>query len=214
MRKSVSAAANYGIRFTEQKHCEDFLKQLCEEVHSRMLKSKVIGKSVTLKVMVRAANAPVETAKFLGHGFCDNLTKTVNMSTATDSLEQITTEVIKLSQKLNIRPEDWRGIGIQISKLQSTNVVDEKKNDGIQKFFNSKINISDEKPKQSDASPQKKLNRTLGLRRRGRPPNIKLDDQNRKNVNKPISEEDYEVLYIIFLIFHVRRMINHDCIEI
>jgi DNA repair protein REV1 len=33
------------------------------------------GRTVTLKLMVRAAGAPEETSKFLGHGLCDTLSR-------------------------------------------------------------------------------------------------------------------------------------------
>lgn len=51
-RKSVSAEVNYGIRFKDKPEAETFLKQLCEEVHSRLTDIKMKGKSITLKLMV------------------------------------------------------------------------------------------------------------------------------------------------------------------
>lgn len=50
VRKSVSAEVNYGIRFTENGECETFLKQLCVEVHTRLMDIKRKGKCITLKV--------------------------------------------------------------------------------------------------------------------------------------------------------------------
>ena len=43
-----------------------FIRELSEEVHSRLDKLHVKGKTITLKLKVRAEGAPKETAKFMG----------------------------------------------------------------------------------------------------------------------------------------------------
>ena len=43
-----------------------FITELSEEVHNRLTSINVKGKTVTLKLKVRAKGAPKETAKFLG----------------------------------------------------------------------------------------------------------------------------------------------------
>lgn len=105
-----------------------------------MLQNKVMGKSLTLKLMVRAAGAPVETAKFMGHGLCDNVTKTVNLTEYTNSLDIIEKEILELTKNMNAKPEDMRGISIQMSKLQnSSGTVDSNRTDGgIKKFMTNK----------------------------------------------------------------------------
>ncbi|KAJ0175999.1 hypothetical protein K1T71_008173 [Dendrolimus kikuchii] len=120
VRKSVSAEVNYGIRFENLEQCLKFLEQLSAELHSRMLQFKVLGKCITLKLMVRAEYAPMETAKFMGHGFCNVINKSVSLNTATNNMEVITREVISLCKKQNIDPKEMRGIGIQITKLEPT----------------------------------------------------------------------------------------------
>lgn len=52
IRKSVSAEVNYGIRFSEFAEVETFLRQLCGEVHSRLMDLRRTGKGITLKLMV------------------------------------------------------------------------------------------------------------------------------------------------------------------
>lgn len=69
------------------------------------------------QVMVRAPDAPVETSKFMGHGVCDNQTKSVSLSEFTCDLEVITRTVLTTMRSLNIPPHELRGIGIQITKL-------------------------------------------------------------------------------------------------
>ncbi|XP_026752784.2 DNA repair protein REV1 [Galleria mellonella] len=121
VRKSVSAEVNYGIRFENNNQCIEFLKQLSVEVQTRMQQYKVLGKCITLKLMVRAEEAPVETAKFMGHGFCNVINKSTSLNNATNDVEVITKEVISLWKKQNIDPKEMRGVGIQITKLDTVN---------------------------------------------------------------------------------------------
>lgn len=141
IRKSVSAEVNYGIRFETNDQCYEFLKQLSVEVQSRMRQFKVLGKCITLKLMVRAEEAPVETAKFLGHGFCDVINKSVSLVTATNDSEIILKEVISLCKKLNIDPKEMRGIGIQITKLELVNTRQEKSRGAISKFLTNVVKV-------------------------------------------------------------------------
>ncbi|KAI5643328.1 impB/mucB/samB family domain-containing protein [Phthorimaea operculella] len=134
VRKSVSAEVNYGIRFENESQCIEFLKQLSAEVHSRMQQFKVVGKCITLKLMVRAADAPVETAKFMGHGFCDVINKSTSLNNAMNDLDVITREVLAICKKQNVDPKELRGVGIQITKLES--LVSNKQTVGaINKFL-------------------------------------------------------------------------------
>lgn len=79
VRKSVSTEVNYGIRFDGSSDAERFLKQLSEEVCNRLNKANAKGRCVTLKLMIRSKNAPVETAKYMGHGLCDHITRSKNL---------------------------------------------------------------------------------------------------------------------------------------
>lgn len=101
-RKSVSAEMNYNIRFVtvrparftltcQSRHllisnllpfkthqvdeAECFLTNLSMEVQRRLKEAGLRGRRVTLKVMVRKVGAPLEPAKYGGHGICDNLAK-------------------------------------------------------------------------------------------------------------------------------------------
>ncbi|KAH9819932.1 hypothetical protein DFH28DRAFT_1021465 [Melampsora americana] len=130
-RKSVSAVVNYGIRFKNQEsggaqQSYAFIKELSLEVSRRLVELGLRGRHLSLKIMKRAANAPVESAKFMGHGVCDELSRTNKISgpgdSATDDGLQICEEAWKLLKTLNIPPEDLRGIGIQIQKLEKNKV--------------------------------------------------------------------------------------------
>jgi DNA repair protein REV1 len=56
---------------------ETFLTQLSQEVHRRMERAEVTGTTLTLKVKKRKASASHTTVKYLGHGECDNVSKSV-----------------------------------------------------------------------------------------------------------------------------------------
>ncbi|XP_068226891.1 DNA repair protein Rev1-like isoform X1 [Palaemon carinicauda] len=118
MRKSVSAEVNYGIRFTNQDDVTRFMKELAAEVESRLNAVNLKGKCITLKLKVRAKDAPVETAKFMGHGVCDNIAKSTSLGVATSSSLTIEREVMTLLRQIKVPPQDFRGVGIQVSRLE------------------------------------------------------------------------------------------------
>lgn len=118
VRKSVSAEVNYGIRFTCHSDAEKFINELAEEVENRLNAVKVKGKCITLKLKIRAKDAPVETAKFMGHGVCDNVAKSVSLASATSSASVIGRETLSLLRQVKAHPQDFRGVGIQVSRLE------------------------------------------------------------------------------------------------
>ncbi|CAH1408060.1 unnamed protein product [Nezara viridula] len=132
VRKSVSADVNYGIRFKNDSERDAFLKQLSEEVAQRVQAIKMKGKCITLKLMVRSKDAPEETAKYMGHGVCDNVTKSSSLSSAISDAPSINREVLKIISKLNIDAKELRGIGIQLTRLEGAL---ENKNSVLMKFL-------------------------------------------------------------------------------
>ncbi|KAJ8787913.1 hypothetical protein J1605_005571 [Eschrichtius robustus] len=108
-RKSVSAEINYGIRFTQPKEAEAFLLSLSEEIQRRLEAAGVKGKRLTLKIMVRKPGAPVETAKFGGHGICDNITRTVTLDQATDRAKVIAKAALNMFHTMKLNISDMRG---------------------------------------------------------------------------------------------------------
>ncbi|XP_077473431.1 DNA repair protein REV1 [Stigmatopora argus] len=119
-RKSVSAEMNYNIRFKKMDEAESFLSNLSTEVQRRLREAELRGRRVTLKVMVRKEGAPRETAKYGGHGICDNFAKTVMLPRATDSGQAIATAVIKMLHAMKLPAEDLRGLGIQVQVLEGS----------------------------------------------------------------------------------------------
>lgn len=90
VRKSVSAEVNYGIRFENTEAAHEFLKKLSLEISDRLKKINSKGKCITLKVMIRAKEAPNEPLKFMGHGICDAYNKSKNLIAPTDDSVIIT----------------------------------------------------------------------------------------------------------------------------
>ncbi|KAL2081111.1 hypothetical protein ACEWY4_022964 [Coilia grayii] len=116
-RKSVSAEMNYNIRFTKVEEAESFLSNLSTEVQKRLQGAGLKGRRVTLKVMMRKAGAPIEPAKYGGHGACDNLARSVTLGQATDDGRVIAQEAIKLFHAMRLEVSDMRGVGLQVQLL-------------------------------------------------------------------------------------------------
>ncbi|KAL5357546.1 hypothetical protein BJX96DRAFT_144702 [Aspergillus floccosus] len=118
MRKSVSAEVNWGIRFVNQEQADDFVKSLCAELHRRLVENLVKGKQLTLKVMRRSADAPLEPVKHLGHGKCDTFNKSVILGVATNATDVLAKEAVSMLKGFAISPGDLRGLGVQMTKLE------------------------------------------------------------------------------------------------
>ena len=135
LRKSVSAEVNYGIRFKTHAEAETFLRQLSAEVQQRLIDIKRKTKCITLKLMIRAKDAPVETSKFMGHGVCDHLTKSVSLSEFTNDAASISKTVLTTFKAMALPAHELRGIGIQLSKLDEPLVAEAKKENQIMNMF-------------------------------------------------------------------------------
>ncbi|KAF7336714.1 DNA repair protein [Mycena venus] len=121
-RKSVSAEVNYGIRFESSEAAEKFIFDLAGEVEVRLNEIKMLGRTITLKIMKRDPSAPVEPPKFLGHGACEVFNKQTPLvgpgGRATSDAKAIGDHAWRILQSFNFDPKELRGIGIQIQKLE------------------------------------------------------------------------------------------------
>ncbi|KAI9564501.1 hypothetical protein GHT06_008240 [Daphnia sinensis] len=122
IRKSISADINYGIRFANDQEMYKFVQELSSEVSKRMEEINVRGRLLTLKLKIRAKDAPIETAKFMGHGVCDSISRSTTLVTATREIKIIEKEVQILLKQLKVDCRELRGMGIQFSKLVADNV--------------------------------------------------------------------------------------------
>ncbi|KXZ53208.1 hypothetical protein GPECTOR_7g1101 [Gonium pectorale] len=121
-RKSVGAEVNYGIRFESgeagRAEADKFLGDLAGEVAARLQTAGVKGRSLTLKVKRRQAGAP-QPAKFMGHGACDNISRSVTLGRFTADAADLRREAMGLLRALGVPPEELRGLGLTVSRLDN-----------------------------------------------------------------------------------------------
>ncbi|KAH6854244.1 hypothetical protein B0I37DRAFT_441278 [Chaetomium sp. MPI-CAGE-AT-0009] len=134
IRKSVSADVNWGIRFVNQAEAEEFVHNLCKELERRLLNEGVKGTHLTMKIMRRALDAPLDPAKHLGHGKCDTFTKSVTFGVATNDSSAIGKESIAILRSYRFSPGDLRGLGVQMTKLEP--IKPSNAHEGSQKKLN------------------------------------------------------------------------------
>ncbi|KAK2985827.1 hypothetical protein RJ640_018693 [Escallonia rubra] len=116
--KSIGAEVNWGVRFKDMKDSQFFLMNLCKEVALRLQGCGVQGRTFTLKVKKRRNDAG-EPIKYMGCGDCENLSHSITVPMATDDanvLQRISTQLFGL---FHIDVVDIRGMGLQVSKLES-----------------------------------------------------------------------------------------------
>ncbi|CAF9917007.1 deoxycytidyl transferase [Imshaugia aleurites] len=118
IRKSVSAEVNWGIRFVTQEQADEFVNSICEELHKRLLNEGLKGRQLTMKIMRRAADAPLDPPKHLGHGKCDTFNKSLILGVATNDKDIIGREAISIMRGFGFSPGELRGIGIQMQRLE------------------------------------------------------------------------------------------------
>mmetsp|Transcript_27954 Transcript_27954/g.52913 ORF Transcript_27954/g.52913 Transcript_27954/m.52913 type:complete len:544 (+) Transcript_27954:1-1632(+) len=119
-RKSVGAQVTWGVRFETNEEAAKFITDLAGEVSSRMQALKVQGRSISLKVLRAVLNAPEGARKgHIGHGICDNYTRTVTLPTYTDQASLIAREATKMLRDLQVEANQIRGAGIQVTRLDS-----------------------------------------------------------------------------------------------
>ncbi|RYP06191.1 hypothetical protein DL764_003283 [Monosporascus ibericus] len=135
IRKSVSAEVNWGIRFISQEEAEEFVYNLCKELEKRLLNEQVKGKQLTMKIMRRSPDAPLDPAKHLGHGKCDTFNKSMSFGVATHDYQVLGKEAVAILRSYKFSPGDLRGLGVQLTKLEpiKTSIVGP---DGSQKRLN------------------------------------------------------------------------------
>ncbi|KAI1112474.1 impB/mucB/samB family protein [Nemania sp. NC0429] len=118
IRKSVSAEVNWGIRFISQEEAEEFVLNLCKELERRLLNEQVKGKQLTMKIMRRSLDAPLDPPKHLGHGKCDTFNKSASFGVATHDHQVLAKEAVSILRFYNFSPGDLRGLGVQLTKLE------------------------------------------------------------------------------------------------
>ncbi|KAI9886601.1 MAG: hypothetical protein M1823_001578 [Watsoniomyces obsoletus] len=159
-RKSVSAEVNWGIRFENQAQADAFIHSLCGELHRRLLEQRVKGRQLTVKIMRRSADTPLDPPKHLGHGKCDTYNKSVMLGVATNAQDVLAKESLSVLKSYGFTPGDLRGIGLQVTKLEplKSNATEEESSQRRLKFEAARPTTArkakeDEKDQESIAAP-------------------------------------------------------------
>ena len=155
IRKSVSAEVSWGVRFVTQEQVDEFMESLCGELNRRLLKEQVKGKQLSLKVMRRAADAPLDPPKHLGHGKCDVFNKSTVLGVATNDQPVIAKEALSMLKSFGFSPGELRGLGVQMVKLEPIKAVVGGKADSSQRRLQFKIPTAE--PKEPETRKLSKL---------------------------------------------------------
>lgn len=107
-RQSVSAEVSWGVRFENDEQVNDFVLGLCKEVEKRLHNVGCKGRSITMKIKRRQLEA-MEASMHLGHGMCDNFSKSITLDRHTDDALVIFDEAIKLLKSHEFAAGDIRG---------------------------------------------------------------------------------------------------------
>ena len=150
IRKSVSAEVNWGVRFATQEQADEFVLSLCEELHKRLVTERVKGKQLTMKLMRRSADSPLDPPKHLGHGKCDTFNKSVVLGVSTNSKDVLGHEAISIMRGWNFPPGELRGIGIQMTKLEPLKGLAESPIDSSQRRLQFNVPPKVKEVKQND----------------------------------------------------------------
>lgn len=142
VRKSVSAEVNWGIRFISQPEAEEFVQNLCKELQRRLVEQRVKGRQLTMKIMRKSADAPMDPPKNLGHGKCDTFNKSVVLGVATNNADVIGKEAVSILRGYGFSPGELRGLGVQMQKLEPLKVSSDAQPDGSQRRINFAVSAA------------------------------------------------------------------------
>lgn len=123
-RKSIGVEISWGVRAEGRADVGLFIRNLVNEVSSRMKRDCVegyVGSCVTLKVYRAHKDAAACTAKAFGHGLCDIYSKSRNVPAhlaPTDDAGVLGDLVLALMDTMECPPLALRGVGIQVTKLE------------------------------------------------------------------------------------------------
>jgi hypothetical protein len=118
-RKTYSAEVNWGVRFDpgDTKNVKKFLQDIAAYVAEQLNGLQVQARGVGISVKQKQKGAK-EPYKHLGHGPCDNYSRTKSLGWSTSDAVQLGQVAWDLYEQLHIPPEELRGFGIQCSKLE------------------------------------------------------------------------------------------------
>ncbi|KAL7749812.1 deoxycytidyl transferase [Sorochytrium milnesiophthora] len=184
-RQSVSTEISWGIRFQSQEQLETFMRGLSDEIHRRLVQADSRTRHITVKVMQRKVEVN-KYYKHLGHGPCDNYSKSTALATATDAIDVIYRESLAMINSFSIPPSELRGIGIQCTKLVPATEADTQQRSLFE--FAKPAPVTPRLEAREEAAPSPDIART-----RPRPPPVHDDGgSSRLNVHDGDTVEEEE----------------------
>jgi hypothetical protein len=114
VRQSVGSDINWGIRFQSDDQIESFLREFCEEVFARLSRTGMTATHLTVTAKKKLYQG--EPGKFLGCGHCEDLSRSMVAGRAIASAETLFDHAYPLFQRLRLKAEDVRGIGIHLKR--------------------------------------------------------------------------------------------------
>ncbi|KRY78818.1 DNA repair protein REV1 [Trichinella pseudospiralis] len=195
-RKSISCHVNYGIRFTTLKDAQGFLEKQSEELAKRMSDNQVEAKHITLKLMIRAPNASLETKKYMGHGVCNTVSHSVTLANYTSDANSIAKEVLNLFKHLNATVSDIRGIALSVKKLKKLQQTKEENSNSLMKAFLKQPTKQCDKDRPDQEQPSCEINLKRTTAANDKPANAENMSSSviskLNNVFEVIDKENYE----------------------
>lgn len=121
-RKSIGAELSWGVRFlnSETDKLSKFISDVCDEVAQRVSEAGAHGTKVTYKVYRRIPERSTKGYKHLGHGPCTIVSKSSRLPskvTGTKLSIALREACLKMHKSLQLQPELFRGVGIQVVDL-------------------------------------------------------------------------------------------------
>ncbi|CCF57510.1 hypothetical protein KAFR_0C05190 [Kazachstania africana CBS 2517] len=116
-RKSLSIEINWGIRFDNIAEIDQFLDRCSVYLIEKLIELDKVTSQITLKIMKRAKDAPIEPTKYLGMGKCDGFASTAKLGIPTSETGVIATELKNIYRSLGCPPKELRGVSVQFNKL-------------------------------------------------------------------------------------------------
>jgi len=155
MRKSVSIDVNWGIRFDNIEQVDNFLFNLGKEMSDRLNKLNMCALQMTLKLLKRSRDAPIEPPKYLGCGKCDAFSKSSKFGVPTDEYRIFGTEARALFRHVGCDPFELRGVSLSVSKLVPKDQVGNQKRLPFQKIIGGQSPMKKPKLNNDSSSPDK-----------------------------------------------------------
>ena len=112
VRSSIAGLLRlYAVGLNSRTGCDSTHRLYIENFR---MQAGVQGRTITLKLKRRKENAP-EPPKFMGHGICDNMSRSVTVGRSTASQEDVVGEARQMLRALHVNPTQIRGIGLNVS---------------------------------------------------------------------------------------------------